>query len=82
MEDISINRKECIGCGSCANLCIQGAISLKRDLGPVVIYSHIDVNQDICVACELCEEKMTSMFCMTFSSMSFQSLKSTSTLKV
>ena len=51
-----IDKDRCCGCGSCANLCIQGAINLKRDLGPVVIYSHIDVNQDICVACELCED--------------------------
>ena len=51
-----IDKDRCCGCGSCVNLCIQGAISLKRDLGPVVIYSHIDVNQDICVACELCED--------------------------
>ena len=51
-----IDKDRCCGCGSCANLCIQGAISLKRDLGPVAIYSHIDVNQDICVACELCED--------------------------
>ena len=51
-----IDKDRCCGCGSCANLCIQGAISLKRDLGPVVIYSHIDVNQDVCVACELCED--------------------------
>jgi NAD-dependent dihydropyrimidine dehydrogenase PreA subunit len=51
-----IDKDRCCGCGSCANLCIQGAINLKRNLGPVVIYSHIDVNQDICVACELCED--------------------------
>ena len=53
-----IDKDRCCGCGSCANLCIQGAINLKRDLGPVVIYSHIDVNQDICVACELCEDNI------------------------
>ena len=51
-----IDKDRCCGCGSCANLCIQGAINLKRNLGPVVIYSHIDINQDICVACELCED--------------------------
>lgn len=46
----------CIGCGSCKNLCMHGAINLERDLGPVIIYSHIDVNQDKCVGCFLCEE--------------------------
>ena len=51
-----IDKDRCCGCGSCANLCIQGAISLKRDLGPVVIYSHIDVNDDLCVGCGLCED--------------------------
>lgn len=51
-----IDKNRCCGCGSCVNLCIQGAISLKRNLGPVVIYSHIDVNNDICVGCGLCED--------------------------
>ena len=51
-----IDKDRCCGCGSCRNLCIQGAISLKRDLGPVVIYSHIDINQETCVGCGLCED--------------------------
>ncbi|WP_297981596.1 4Fe-4S binding protein [uncultured Methanobrevibacter sp.] len=51
-----IDKNRCCACGSCANLCIQGAISLKRNLGPVVIYSHINVDQDTCVGCGLCED--------------------------
>ncbi|MCQ2964221.1 MAG: 4Fe-4S binding protein [archaeon] len=51
-----IEKDLCIGCGSCKNLCMHGAIELERDLGPVIIYSHIDVNQDKCVGCFLCEE--------------------------
>jgi len=51
-----IDKDRCVGCGSCVNLCIQGAISLKRELGPIIIYSHIEFNPDICVGCTLCEE--------------------------
>ncbi len=51
-----VNKDLCIGCGSCKNLCIHGAIELERNLGPVIIYSHIEVNQNKCVNCYLCEE--------------------------
>ncbi|MDO5850168.1 MAG: 4Fe-4S binding protein [Methanobacteriaceae archaeon] len=51
-----VEKDLCVGCGSCKNLCMHGAIELKRDLGPVIIYSHIDINQDKCVGCYLCEE--------------------------
>lgn len=51
-----VNKDLCVGCGSCVNLCMHGVIKLERDLGPVIIFSHIDVNQDKCVGCFLCEE--------------------------
>ncbi len=51
-----VDKDRCIGCGSCVNLCINGVINLKRDLGPVVIYKHVDYNPDLCVGCSLCEE--------------------------
>lgn len=51
-----VDKDLCVGCGSCKNLCMHGAIELERDLGPVIIYSHIDIDQDKCVGCYLCEE--------------------------
>lgn len=51
-----VKKDLCVGCGSCVNLCMHGVINLKRDLGPVIIFSHIDINQDKCVGCFLCEE--------------------------
>ena len=51
-----IEEKLCIGCGSCVNLCINGGITLKRILGPIIATKTLNINQDACVQCLLCEE--------------------------
>jgi ferredoxin len=51
-----IKKKLCIGCGSCANLCPQGFISIERTLGPIIETKFLEINQDACVQCNLCEE--------------------------
>lgn len=48
-----VNYKKCTGCGACANLCPQGAISIKKNkrgfLVPVV-------NKSKCIDCGLCNK--------------------------
>jgi ferredoxin len=51
-----IEKKLCIGCGSCANLCKNDVITLERTLGPVIITKKLHIHQDACVQCLLCEE--------------------------
>jgi len=51
-----IEEKLCIGCGFCANLCINDSITLKRILGPIIVTKTLSINQDACVQCMLCEE--------------------------
>ena len=51
-----IEKKLCIGCGSCVNLCKNNVIKLKRTLGPVIKTHKLNINQEECVQCYLCEE--------------------------
>ena len=67
MEDISIDRNYCTGCGSCIKFCPTNAISLRsreyieahgescpddKDLTDSTVYSYIDKNR--CVGCGSC----------------------------
>lgn len=51
-----VNTDLCIGCGACANLCPDQAITLQRDLGPVIETKELLIDQDACVQCQVCEE--------------------------
>lgn len=51
-----IKESLCIGCGSCANLCSESVIDIERTLGPVIKTKFLDIDQDACVQCILCEE--------------------------
>lgn len=51
-----IKKSLCMGCGSCFNLCLQGAINLERTLGPIIEIQFLNINHDACVECNLCEE--------------------------
>lgn len=52
-----INKKMCIGCSSCVEISRDKfAITLDRYLGPIVHGRDIEINQDLCVNCFLCEE--------------------------
>ncbi|KZX17078.1 4Fe-4S binding protein [Methanobrevibacter filiformis] len=51
-----VKKEICIGCGSCANLCPQSAISLKRTLGSVIVTKNLQINEEACVGCYLCED--------------------------
>ncbi len=42
-----VNQKQCIGCGTCVNICPVGAISLKN--GKAVI------DPNVCIKCCSCE---------------------------
>ena len=52
-----INEKMCIGCGACVEISLnKEAINLERYIGPIVHSRDLEVNQDLCVNCFLCEE--------------------------
>ena len=46
----------CIGCGACVNVCPDQAITLQRELGPVIETKELLMDQDACVQCQVCEE--------------------------
>lgn len=43
-----IDKKKCIGCGTCVGICPVGAISMDKD-GKAVI------DKNICIKCHACE---------------------------
>lgn len=47
------DKKECCGCGACAQVCACGAISMVPD-GEGFLYPHID--ESLCSGCGQCEE--------------------------
>ena len=52
-----VNEKMCIGCGACREISLNNfAIELDRYIGPIHHSRFIDVNDDSCVNCFLCEE--------------------------
>ena len=51
-----INKKLCIGCGACINLCMDDEITLERTIGPIIHIKDLTVDQETCVACFLCED--------------------------
>lgn len=51
-----INKKLCIGCGACVQFCENDSIKLDRTIGPIVHTKNLEINQDECVNCYLCEE--------------------------
>ena len=52
-----INEKMCIGCGACVEISLnKEAIDLDRYIGPIIHSRNLDVDQDLCVNCFLCEE--------------------------
>lgn len=51
-----INKKLCIGCGACVQFCENDSVKLDRTIGPIVHTKNIEINQDDCVNCYLCEE--------------------------
>ena len=52
-----INEKMCIGCGACVEISMnKEAIDLDRYIGPAIHSRNLEVNQDLCVNCFLCEE--------------------------
>lgn len=51
-----INKKLCIGCGACVQFCENDSVKLDRTIGPIVRTKNLEINQDECVNCYLCEE--------------------------
>ena len=51
-----INKKLCIGCGACVQLSENDSAKLDRTIGPIVHTKNLEINQDECVNCYLCEE--------------------------
>lgn len=51
-----INKKLCIGCGACVQFCENDSVKLDRTIGPIVHIKNLEINQDECVNCYLCEE--------------------------
>lgn len=51
-----INKKLCIGCGACVQFCENDSVKLDRTIGPIVHTKNLEINQDECVNCYLCEE--------------------------
>lgn len=51
-----INKKLCIGCGACVQFCENDSVKLDRIIGPIVHTKNLEINQDECVNCYLCEE--------------------------
>lgn len=51
-----INKKLCIGCGECVQFCENDSVKLDRTIGPIVHTKNLEINQDECVNCYLCEE--------------------------
>lgn len=51
-----INKKLCIGCGACVVTSIGDFITLDRYVGPVISNKSLEIDQDSCVNCYLCEE--------------------------
>lgn len=51
-----INDKLCIGCGACLNTSKGDFIHLDRFVGPLIHVRDLEVDQDLCVNCFLCEE--------------------------
>lgn len=51
-----INKKLCVGCGACVQFCENDSVKLDRTIGPIVHTKNLEINQDECVNCYLCEE--------------------------
>ena len=51
-----INKKLCIGCGACVQFCENDSVKLDRTIGPIVHTKNLEIIQDECVNCYLCEE--------------------------
>lgn len=51
-----INKKLCIGCGACVQFCENDSVKLDRTIGPIVHTKNLEINQNECVNCYLCEE--------------------------
>ena len=51
-----INKKLCYGCGDCVQFCENDSVKLDRTIGPIVHTKNLEINQDECVNCYLCEE--------------------------
>lgn len=51
-----INKKLCLGCGACVQFCENDSVKLDRTIGPIVHTKNLEINQDECVNCYLCEE--------------------------
>lgn len=51
-----INKKLCIGCGACVQFCENDSVKLDRTIGPIIHTKNLEINQDECVNCYLCEE--------------------------
>lgn len=51
-----INKQLCIGCGACVQFCENDSVKLDRTIGPIVHTKNLEINQDECVNCYLCEE--------------------------
>lgn len=47
------NKKDCCGCGACANVCPKNAISMKEDKYGFIYPS---INNELCVGCKMCQK--------------------------
>lgn len=48
------DKKDCMGCTACANICPVHAIIMKRDEEG---FLYPEINEQICIHCDLCEKK-------------------------
>lgn len=49
-KNVSVEKKECVACGECRNVCKKAAVTLKNGV-------HASICEISCVACALCAKR-------------------------
>lgn len=52
MINLFENKKDCCGCGACANICPRSAISFKND---EYGFAYPEINRSLCIECGMCK---------------------------